>query len=84
MKSKFMPACSAILTLVVWRAFALNPTHASATSNASELLDNNCIYQYKTEPIYDPKSQTSFLFWLGKTGDIYGREYNNETKAWNP
>jgi len=83
-KIEVTPAYPAILTLVVWCALALNPADASATSNASELLDNNCIYQYKTEPIYDPRSNKSFLLWLGKTGDIYGREYNHETKAWNP
>lgn len=53
-------------------------------ATGSDLLGDNCIYQYKTEPIFDPKSKKAFLTWLGKTGDIYGREYSDDTKEWNP
>lgn len=84
MKIKSTLACSVMLSLIVSAASAEDKADASAAPKMSELLGNNSVYQYKTEPIYDPKSNKSFFFWMGKTGDIYGREYNHETKAWNP
>lgn len=51
---------------------------------APELLADNSIYQYKSEPVYDPKAKKRYLTWLGKKGEIYGREYCDETKTWFP
>ena len=75
---------SVLLTMLVCYAFGTYSAISQTGSKASELLGNNSIYQYKTEPIYDPASKKTFLFWLGKTGDIYGREYSDEAKTWNP
>ncbi len=54
------------------------------SANGADKIGENSIYQYKTEPVWDPISNKSFLFWLGKTGDIYGREYDHSNGTWYP
>lgn len=51
---------------------------------AAEQIGDNSIYQYKIEPTWDPVSNKTFLFWQGKTGDIYGREYDHKYDKWYP
>jgi hypothetical protein len=65
-------------------AFFLILLVISVSALAADKIGDNSIYQYKTEPVWDPVSNKSFLFWLGKTGDIYGREYDHSSSAWYP
>jgi len=83
-KLQWLQVYSALITMFFWNPFGTDLAIGQTASKASELIGNNSIYQYKTEPIYDPATKKTFLFWLGKTGDIYGREYSDVSKTWNP
>ncbi len=54
------------------------------SANGADKIGENSVYQYKTEPVWDSISDKSFLFWLGKTGDIYGREFDHSDDTWYP
>ncbi len=51
---------------------------------AAEKIGDNSIYQYKIEPIWDPVSNKTLLIWQGKTGDVFGREYDHALEKWYP
>lgn len=55
MKIQCTFACSVMLSLVVSIAFAQDKPDAASTPKTAELLETNTIYQYKTEPVYDPR-----------------------------
>ena len=55
-----------------------------AVTSANEKIAENSVYQFKGEPIRDLASNKSYLTWLGKTGDIYGREYDHGNEIWWP
>ena len=55
-----------------------------AVANADENIGNNSVYQFKGEPIRDIAFDKTFMTWLGKSGNIYAREYDRVNGSWYP
>ena len=55
-----------------------------SAANADERIGDNSVYQFKGEPIRDTALDKTFMTWLGKTGDIYAREYDHAKATWYP
>ena len=56
----------------------------SSAVTADEKIGDNSVYQFKGEPIRDVDFGKTYLTWLGKTGDINAREYDNTDGTWYP
>ncbi len=55
-----------------------------STLSADEKIADNSVYQFKGEPIRDVVFDKTYMTWLGKTGDIYAREFDQAKATWYP